>query len=419
MLLSDPNLASISEGGHSAIHQACRYNNLFVLELLMSRGISVEFLDQHGNSPLHFAAKYGHHDLCKWLVEKGAFAGRKNVSGQTPYDVAQNHVVRQYLLPLQFQSERSEQPTAAAHGYNSYTIISESNQTQYPGNMSTNNYPIPGQASSGYGNNVRTDHQQQQQQQQQQPPPPFPGNTVGPITSAVQNPGTIPFPGATIGGMPPTTVSKPTMVSSSGMSPQVHSGLSAQAPVTSTMPTQPVVQQGESLGGVGIGTSQSVVQQSGPLGAGAASKSMVMPMPSAVIQTSQPMIQQLPLVSSSSLQSHGHGFSSSESSDAAPPPPTSTPPLSATHTQGAMYDANRRNTGPTNSRMIQPGMIMHACMFMMLYVYVSQGSNRFERMNEHIAHDFVKLSSLLNSYTHVTLFRRPSFPIRWLSFIRI
>ena len=356
MLLSDPNLASISEGGHSAIHQACRYNNLFVLELLMSRGISVEFLDQHGNSPLHFAAKYGHHDLCKWLVEKGAFAGRKNMSGQTPYDVAQNHVVRQYLLPLQFQSERSEQPASAAHGYNSYTTISESNQTQYPGNMSTNNYPIPGQVSSGYGNNVRTDHQQQQ------PPPPFPGNNTGvSLTPVVQNTGAIPF----------SVVSNPSMVSSSsattpGLSPPlVLGGLSAQLPPgTSTTSAQAVVQQGDqSLGGIpstltGVGIShQSVVQQqSGPLGA-ASSKSMaissslpIMPMPSAVIQTSQSsMIHQPPLVPSLLQSNHSHGLSSSESPDSTIPPPASTPQ------GGGMYDANRRSSGPTNSRMIQPG----------------------------------------------------------------
>ena len=122
-LLGDPSLATVCEGGHMAIHHACRFNNVFVLELLMSRGVSVEQLDQSGNSPLHFAARYGHYDLCKMLVDRGAFAGRKNASGQTPYDVSQSHMVRQYLLPLQFQSERAEQPAAAAHGYNSYTTI--------------------------------------------------------------------------------------------------------------------------------------------------------------------------------------------------------------------------------------------------------------------------------------------------------
>ena len=128
-------MATVVEGGHYAIHQACRHNNLFVLELLMSRGVSVEHLDQSGNSPLHFAARYGHHDLCKFLVDRGAFAGRKNASGQTPYDVAHSHVVRQYLLPLQFQSERAEQPAAAAHGYNSYTSIGD------VGAGSTGGYP--------------------------------------------------------------------------------------------------------------------------------------------------------------------------------------------------------------------------------------------------------------------------------------
>lgn len=41
------------------------------------------------------------------MVGKGAFAGKRNNLEQTPYDVSENHIVRQYLLPLQFQIERN------------------------------------------------------------------------------------------------------------------------------------------------------------------------------------------------------------------------------------------------------------------------------------------------------------------------
>jgi len=67
-------------------------------------------LDQNGNSPLHYAAKYGHLDLCKYLVERGSMVNIKNKQLQTPYDISESHAVRQYLLPLQFQAER-ENPT--------------------------------------------------------------------------------------------------------------------------------------------------------------------------------------------------------------------------------------------------------------------------------------------------------------------
>jgi hypothetical protein len=65
-------------------------------------------VDQAGNTPLHYASKYGNIDICRFLIERGASPGRKNSRNETPYDVAgEHHVVRQYLLPLQFQAERS------------------------------------------------------------------------------------------------------------------------------------------------------------------------------------------------------------------------------------------------------------------------------------------------------------------------
>ena len=69
-------------------------------------GVGVDFIDQQGNTPLHYAAKYGHLDLCRFLIDRGAFAGKKNDQGQTAYDTAGSHTARQYLLPLHFQSER-------------------------------------------------------------------------------------------------------------------------------------------------------------------------------------------------------------------------------------------------------------------------------------------------------------------------
>jgi hypothetical protein len=66
----------------------------------------VDLPDANKNTPLHYAAKYGNVELCRLLVEKGASPVVRNDQGQTAYDVADNHIVRQYLLPLQLQSER-------------------------------------------------------------------------------------------------------------------------------------------------------------------------------------------------------------------------------------------------------------------------------------------------------------------------
>jgi hypothetical protein len=73
----------------------------------------VETVDQSGNTPLHYACKYGHIDICRYLIELGASPCRKNSRNETPYDVAaDHHVVRQYMLPLQFQAERTSGDTS-------------------------------------------------------------------------------------------------------------------------------------------------------------------------------------------------------------------------------------------------------------------------------------------------------------------
>ena len=108
-LMASTDVSKLGEGGWGAIHVACRYNNRFALDLLLQRGVDVSCLDSQQNTPLHFAAKYGHVDLCKFLVDQGSNPGRHNAQRQTAYDVAESHVVRQYLLPLVLASERENE----------------------------------------------------------------------------------------------------------------------------------------------------------------------------------------------------------------------------------------------------------------------------------------------------------------------
>lgn len=107
-------------------------------------------MDQNGNSPLHYAAKYGHLELCKYLIEHGSQANIKNKQQQTPYDVAQSHSVRQFLLPLQFQAER--EVTSDSYGQvASQTMYSDTSTPTYaPTAMSTT---VP---QTTYGQNLNT-----------------------------------------------------------------------------------------------------------------------------------------------------------------------------------------------------------------------------------------------------------------------
>jgi hypothetical protein len=83
-----------------------KINNLFL-------GGKIDLSDQTGCTPIHYAAKYGHVEMCKYLIERGAQVHLKNRNNQSPYDVAESHSVRQYLLPLVLQAEKAAGDPAA------------------------------------------------------------------------------------------------------------------------------------------------------------------------------------------------------------------------------------------------------------------------------------------------------------------
>lgn len=94
-----------------AIHLACeRSMDRLIRMLLTYPGVDLTFIDNHGNTPLHYAAmstdKNRGLPTVKMLVTeyKGSVV-TKNSSGQTPYDLATLDMVRQFLLPLQLQEE--------------------------------------------------------------------------------------------------------------------------------------------------------------------------------------------------------------------------------------------------------------------------------------------------------------------------
>lgn len=75
----------------------------WLLPLRLPPGVPLQVKDGTGNTPLHYAAKAGRVDLVKYLVSKGADVACRNNHRHTAYDVATNHIIRQYLLPLQLR----------------------------------------------------------------------------------------------------------------------------------------------------------------------------------------------------------------------------------------------------------------------------------------------------------------------------
>jgi len=98
-----------NEKGVQPVHLASKHNLFAVLDVLLQFGADVNVADRQGDTPLHCAASAGHLEMCQRLISIGAKAEVRNSFKQTAYEVATNHDVRQFLLPIQLKAE-SEMP---------------------------------------------------------------------------------------------------------------------------------------------------------------------------------------------------------------------------------------------------------------------------------------------------------------------
>ncbi|WP_353287613.1 ankyrin repeat domain-containing protein [Wolbachia endosymbiont (group B) of Gerris lacustris] len=80
--LSRRKLATQEEDYFSLIMEGCLYN----IELLLSKGNNTEVKDNHGCTPLHYAAKCSKLDIVNLLYTKGANIKAKNKNGKMPLD---------------------------------------------------------------------------------------------------------------------------------------------------------------------------------------------------------------------------------------------------------------------------------------------------------------------------------------------
>ncbi|XP_048230096.1 ankyrin-3 isoform X2 [Ricinus communis] len=77
--------------GHSefgALHFAARSGNLPAMVQLLDMGFPINYVDDSGLSPLMVAAKEGHADACKLLLQRGADCGIANFTGETALSFA-------------------------------------------------------------------------------------------------------------------------------------------------------------------------------------------------------------------------------------------------------------------------------------------------------------------------------------------
>ena len=75
---------STGDSGRTLMHSAAHGGSTGVVELLLKKGISVDFMDYYDNTPLHVAAGEGHTDIVRLFLEKGASINAKNHFETTP-----------------------------------------------------------------------------------------------------------------------------------------------------------------------------------------------------------------------------------------------------------------------------------------------------------------------------------------------
>mmetsp|Transcript_20316 Transcript_20316/g.30029 ORF Transcript_20316/g.30029 Transcript_20316/m.30029 type:complete len:477 (-) Transcript_20316:122-1552(-) len=96
-----------NQNGVTPLHMASQMGLNDLVRRLIELGADLNAKDNNGNTAMHFAAKGGKIETVRILVDMGLSSFSRNSSKQSPYDLATNHVVRQYLLPLQLKGEAS------------------------------------------------------------------------------------------------------------------------------------------------------------------------------------------------------------------------------------------------------------------------------------------------------------------------
>jgi len=80
---SGPDAISKDPGKGSPLHAAANYGHLDVVRLLVSRGANIEVQDTTRHTPLMYAAFEGHIDIVRYLLSVGADVNAACMSGET------------------------------------------------------------------------------------------------------------------------------------------------------------------------------------------------------------------------------------------------------------------------------------------------------------------------------------------------
>ena len=107
-LAISPNYAWPNRNGGTLLIAAIQFGHLKMVELLVKLGADVNFCGNSGNSPLYRSIIYEHFEMFQFLLRKGAFLNKYDLSALTDLEWWKHHENTKYieLLKKDYDSER-------------------------------------------------------------------------------------------------------------------------------------------------------------------------------------------------------------------------------------------------------------------------------------------------------------------------
>ena len=84
--------------GRTPLHEASIHGQMNAVSFLVARGVNIDEQDNEGNSALHLAARNAHSEIITCLLKNGADKTKKNMLGQTAFDIALHEFERDYKI---------------------------------------------------------------------------------------------------------------------------------------------------------------------------------------------------------------------------------------------------------------------------------------------------------------------------------
>ena len=91
LLTKGASIEAVDKDNYTPLHLAARYGHTNTVELLLSKGASIEATDKDNNTPLHIAAKHDHTSTGELLLSKGASIEATDYYNDTPLHIAARH----------------------------------------------------------------------------------------------------------------------------------------------------------------------------------------------------------------------------------------------------------------------------------------------------------------------------------------